>query len=86
MYSPTPNPSEVHAPLKIYPVTEMYFGELFIDILNNIRACKREIWFPSGSLLGDWEVANLPVMVCFKRCHLFESYVKFDGRPTKKLH
>ena len=40
MYSPTPNPSE---PLKIYPVTEMYFGESFIDILNNIRACKREI-------------------------------------------
>ena len=43
MYSPTPNPSEVHAPLKIYPVTEMYFGELFIDILNNIRACKGDL-------------------------------------------
>ena len=37
MYSPTSNPSEVHAPLKIYPVTEMYFGESFIDILNKIR-------------------------------------------------
>ena len=57
MYSPTPNPSEVHVPLKIYPVTEMYFGESFIDILNNIRACKREIWFESESLLVGWEVA-----------------------------
>ena len=43
MYSPTPNPSEVHAPLKIYPVTEMYFGESFIVILNNIRACKGDL-------------------------------------------
>ena len=48
MYSPTPNPSEVHAPLKIYPVTEMYFGESFIDILNNIRACRGRFGFHQG--------------------------------------
>ena len=58
MYSPTPNPCEVHAPLKIYPVTEMYFDESFIDILNNIGACKGDL-VPYGSLLVCWEVANI---------------------------
>ena len=48
MCCPTPNPSEVHAPLKIYPVTEMYFGELFIDILNNVRACRGRFGFRQG--------------------------------------
>ena len=74
MYSPTPNPSEVHAPLKIYPVTEMYFGESFIDILNNIRACKGDLVSIRVTTSGLGYSCNSVL----QKMSTFESYVSYD--------